>query len=415
MCERVCKWPAVRATGMCLIPRSGEGRRRCVDLRHPAGGGHDPLAVVDAAYVRLVHKLASALGPGHNSAVDLGGFHLPEVGGNDAEHKHHLCDVLVGRQPQGHGGRLQHIVLLGVQAVRQHTVVGPGEIGLVDDLVAASGIVGAGGDLRQPYRLHGQGIPPIERGERRGGVVADVGERVADVLTGHDLGIAGFLDCHVGIKALVGHGRFDDLAGVFDLHVDGGLVQGVEVRSLGFHHLVAAQGQGLGHGHTILVGADGIDKVAGAVVVNFKHGAGDGGASGPAVHTVVVGAGLGHLDLPGNGGVLPGDGGAAAVLHINGLGLGVQDIALSALNFPDSVSAVLQFLVDIHIPLVVALVGADGVALGVGKQELHAENALAGHAVDFVNEGAPGLPVGDLQGGGAAVLYLDLMGVSSSL
>ena len=40
----------------------------------------------------------------------------------------------------------------------------------------------------------GSGVPPIKRGERRGGVVADVGERVADVLTGHDLGIAGFLE-----------------------------------------------------------------------------------------------------------------------------------------------------------------------------------------------------------------------------
>ena len=114
--------------------------------------------------------------------------------------------------------------------------------------------------------------------------------------------------------------------------------------------------------------------------------------------------------MPCDSGVLPGDGGAAAVLHINGLGLGVQDIALGALNFPDGVSAVLQLLVDIHIPLVVAFVGADGVALGVGKQELHAINPLAGHAVDFVNEGAPGLPVGDLQRGGATVLHPDLMG-----
>lgn len=67
-------------------------------------------------------------------------------------------------------------------------------------------------------------------------------------------------------------------------------------------------------------------------------------------------------------------------------------------------------MVDINIPLVVALVGADGVALCVGQQELYPENALAGHTVDLVNEGAASLPVGDLQDGGAAVLHLDLVG-----
>ena len=114
-------------------------------------------------------------------------------------------------------------------------------------------------------------VPPIEGRERRGGVVGDVGEGVTDILSGHDLGIAGFLNGHIGVKALVGHSRFDDLPSVFDLHVDGGLVQGVEVRRLGFHHLVPAQGQGLGHGHAVLVGADGIDKVPGAVVHQCVH------------------------------------------------------------------------------------------------------------------------------------------------
>ena len=326
--------------------------------------------------------MTAALGPGHHGAVEVGGFHLPEISRDNAEHEHDLRHILVGSQPQRHGGRFQHIVLLGVQAVRQNAVFAAAEIGLVNDLVAASGVVGAGGDLCQPYRFHGQGVTPVERRERRGGVVADVAERVTDVLTGHDLGIAGFLNGHVGVKALVGHSGLYDLPSVFNLHVNGGLVQPVEVSGLGFHHLVAAQGQGLGHGHTILVGADGIDKVAGAVVVDFKHGAGDGGASGPAVHAVVVGAGLGDLDLSCDGGVLPGDGGAAAVFHINGLGLGVQDIALGALDLPDSVPAIIQLLVDIDIPLVVALIGADGVALGIGQQELYAINALAGHAVD---------------------------------
>ena len=40
---------------------------------------------------------------------------------------------------------------------------------------------------------------------------------------------------------------------------------------------------------------------------------------------------------------------------------------------------------------------------------------IAGHAVDLVDDGAAGLPVGDLQGGGAAVLHLDLIGLAVQL
>ena len=100
-------------------------------------------------------------------------------------------------------------------------------------------------------------------------------------------------------------------------------------------------------------------------MVDFKHGAGDGGSGGPAVHTVVVGAGLGHLDLPGDGGIFPGDGGAAAVLHIDGLGLSVQNIALRALDLPDGVLAVRKPAVHIDIALIVALIDTHGVPLGV--------------------------------------------------
>ena len=161
---------------MRLITRPGQGLGGGVDLRHPPGGSHDPLSVIDAAHIRLIDELAAAFDPGHHGAVDHGRFHLPEVGGHDAKHEHHLCDILVGPQPQGHRRGVQHIVLLRVQAVRQHTVLAPAEIGLVDDFIVSSSIVGAGGDLRQPHRLHGQGIAPVERCERSRGVVGDAGE-----------------------------------------------------------------------------------------------------------------------------------------------------------------------------------------------------------------------------------------------
>ena len=82
-------------------------------------------------HIRLIDELAAAFAPGHHGAVDHGRFHLPEVGRHDAKHEHHLCDILVGPQSQGHGRGVQHIVLLGVQAVRQHTVLAPAEVGLV--------------------------------------------------------------------------------------------------------------------------------------------------------------------------------------------------------------------------------------------------------------------------------------------
>ena len=114
--------------------------------------------------------------------------------------------------------------------------------------------------------------------------------------------------------------------------------------------------------------------------------------------------------MAGDGGILPGDGGAAAIPDVEGLGLGVQNIALRALDLPESVPAILQFPVDIHIALVVAGVLTNGVALGVREQERHAVNALAGHAVHLVDDGAASLPVGDLQSGGLSVLHLDLVG-----
>ena len=51
----------------------------------------------------------------------------------------------------------------------------------------------------EPNRLDGQGVPPVEAGERGGGIVGDVREIVADLLAGHDLGVAGLLDGDVGV------------------------------------------------------------------------------------------------------------------------------------------------------------------------------------------------------------------------
>ena len=57
----------------------------------------------------------------------------------------------------------------------------------VTEFMVSFGIV----PLAQPPRLDGQGVPPVEAGERGGGIVGDVREIIADLLAGHDLGVAG--------------------------------------------------------------------------------------------------------------------------------------------------------------------------------------------------------------------------------
>lgn len=88
-------------------------------------------------------------------------------------------------------------------------------------------------------------LPPIEIFKAGGGVVGDVGEVIANRLAGHDLHKAGFFDGHVGVQALVGHSRFDDLTGELDLHLNGRLIQAVETRSLRFTTLYHPKGSGL--------------------------------------------------------------------------------------------------------------------------------------------------------------------------
>ena len=90
------------------------------------------------------------------------------------------------------------MVLHGAQVV-VHGAVLAVEIGLEHNLVIPLHVVGTGDDLVQPHRLDGQGVPPVEAGERGGGIVGDVREIIADLLAGHDLGVAGLLDGDVGV------------------------------------------------------------------------------------------------------------------------------------------------------------------------------------------------------------------------
>ena len=50
----------------------GRGSAALVDLGHPPGGGHNPLAVIHAAHIRLVDELAATGKPGVDGGIDLG-------------------------------------------------------------------------------------------------------------------------------------------------------------------------------------------------------------------------------------------------------------------------------------------------------------------------------------------------------
>lgn len=74
---------------------------------------------------------------------------LPEVGRHDPEHHHELRCLLPGGEAQGRWRGIQHIVLLGAEIVRQDPVGISAERGLIDDLVAAGDVPGAGDDFLQ--------------------------------------------------------------------------------------------------------------------------------------------------------------------------------------------------------------------------------------------------------------------------
>ena len=116
------------------------------------------------------------------------------------------------------------------------------------------------------------------------------------------------------------------------------------------------------------------------------------------------------MDLSHRGRVLPCDRRSAAVFHIEGFDCGIQHITVRRLDFPHQVLSVRQRLVDVDIAVLVGGVLADGIALAVRNEEGHAVNALAGHAVDLVDEYGAGLRVFNGQRGRPTSLYLEIVG-----
>ena len=111
-------------------------------------------------------------------------------------------------------------------------------------------------------------------------------------------------------------------------------------------------------------------------MVNFKYRAGDGGAGGPAVHRVIVGAGLSYLDLASDGCILPLHLGDLSGAHIDGFQPLVHDIAL-IFQFSEIVAARLCQIVDIDISPVIRGILTNRLMVAVIEQENGSGDARA--------------------------------------
>ena len=108
--------------------------------------------------------------------------------------------------------------------------------------------------------------------------------------------------------------------------------------------------------------------VTGAMLIDLKLRVGQGRPGRPTVHGVVLSGGLGHLDLAGDGSILPLHGGRLACGDIDRLHLGVHQIALVLQLFEVIPSGGGQVL-DINVTRIIRGVLPDGLVAAVVEQE----------------------------------------------
>ena len=334
------------------------------------------------------------------------GLHLPEVGGDNTERSHKLRHILVGGKSQRRGGSIQHIIFGCAQVIRQRAPGIAAEIRAVHDLIVSGGIPCAGVDLFKAHRLDGQGIAPVKGFQRRGGIVGNAGKVVADKLPRHDLHVAGFLDRHIRVQALIGHGCLDDLTGILNFYLNGHLIQPVKLRRLGFHDLIPRQRQRLAHRQAVFVRLDRIHQPVGAGVVDLKDSVGDGCPGRPAIHGIIVRRGLDDLDLAGDGRILPLDFCGFAGLYIHGLFLRVGNISL--IFKLTQIKTACGEALKTDITAVIAGFLRDGIVAGIVQNERNAVDTLAGGRIDLMDQDTGDGFVGHRFGCGFAILHSEI-------
>ena len=195
---------------------------------------------------------------------------------------------------------------------------------------------------------------------------------------------------------------------MFDLHLNGCLIQPVKLRRLGFYDFISRQRQRLTDREPVFIRLDGIHQTVGAGVVNFKDGVGDRRSGGPAIHGIIVRRGLDDLDLTGDGRILPLDFCGFAGLYIHGLFLRVGNISL-IFQFTQIVAASGQIF-KTDIPSVIAGFLRDGIVAGIVQNEGNAVDALAGGRIDLVDQDTGDGFVGHRFGRGSTILHSEIDG-----
>ena len=195
---------------------------------------------------------------------------------------------------------------------------------------------------------------------------------------------------------------------MFDLHFNGCLIQPVKLRRLGFYDLVPRQRQGAADRQAVFIRLDRIHQTVGAGVVNFEDGVGNRRPGRPAVHRVVVGADLRHLDLTGDGRILPFDFRGFAGLYIHGLFLRVGDIALVFQFTQIKTTSGQVFKTDIT--AVIAYFLRNGIISTVVENEGYTVDALAGGRIDLVDQDTGDGFVGHRFGRGFTVFHGEIDG-----
>ena len=235
------------------------------------------------------------------------------------------------------------------------------------------------------------------------------GDVVAHLISGKCGSVAAFGDGNTQFCSLIVGVELDDLSGVFQRHIKH-LGRDLPIGGSGhLTDLIAGQRQGLAGRHTTGIGGDIVHDLAAAGIDDLIDSALERSAGGGACDLVVLAGILVNLDLACDGLVLPFDLHGPACTDIDCLHLGVHIVAL-IFQLADVVAAGLGEAGDIYPAVLVRFILADGGLVAVIEQEGDAVDALAGVAVDLMDQNTGQALVLNGESGSFAVLHLEVVG-----
>ena len=114
------------------------------------------------------------------------------------------------------------------------------------------------------------------------------------------------------------------------------------------------------------------------------------------------------MDLRGDGGVLPFDQGSLASFDVHRFHLRVGNVA-GIFQLPQVIAATVRQALDVNIALIVGSVLTHRLIGAIVQEEVHAIDALASHAIRFMNQNPAERLVFHRQSGGFAILDGEIM------